>query len=343
MDAAELQKMADRILDSHLQGRRKGSYTVDNLVALLTTAQEHRAQLLHCLQDRLLNALVRPPVELASRAVRDPSVIEVIMSAFAQVGEAQTLFLELFDYFPPEEPILMKNWARQVLPTMTSAILLHRDQLPSHFFASLKARCELYLQDSRWQLFGIDQPHEGLLLTVTQLKDAIEELEFSDFEAKLKAAAKTVVSSPSIHVALQDEDSSDGRVPHQIADALSKADDYLRSKGQFDPKIAGDLLRSSIDEAHRAIVDELSSAEAPFSGRDKDGVRREYMREQGFISPAEEKFFSSVYTLISVEGTHRLDAPRETVLLMHQTVAGYIQLLFRRLTDRNKRKAAAGR
>ena len=341
MDAAELQKMADRILDRYLQGRRQGSYTVDNLVALLTTAQEHRAHLLHCLRDRLLDALVRPPVELASRMVRDPSVIEVVMDTFAQVGEAQSLFLQLFEYFPPEEPILLRNWTRQVLPTMTSAVLLHRDQLPSSFLASLKAQCELYIQDPRRQLFGIDQLHEGLLLAVTQLKDAIEDVEFSEFEAKLKAAAKTLGSSPPIDVAPQDQEGITGRVPRQIAEALSKADDCLRSKGQFDPKIAGDLLRTSIDVAHRAIVDELCSSEAPFSGQDKDGARREYLREQGFISPAEEKFFSSVYTLISNEGTHRLDAPRETFLLMHQTVAGYIELLFQRLTSRNKREAAA--
>lgn len=73
--------------------------------------------------------------------------------------------------------------------------------------------------------------------------------------------------------------------------------------------------------------------QAPFSGKDSDGDRRAYMRGQGFITAAEEEFFSAIYRLLSREGTHKLIAARETVLLMETTVAGYLRLLLRRLSD----------
>jgi hypothetical protein len=169
------------------------------------------------------------------------------------------------------------------------------------------------------------------------LRDAIEEIEFSKFETKLKASAKMIGSRKS-HLVARPENFTE-QIPAEIARALSKAEEHLRQKGEFDPKIAGDLLRASMEEAHRAIVNDLSPAKAPYSGPDKDGARREYLLKQRFISPAEEQFFSCVYSLISKEGSHRLIAPRETVLLMHQTVAGYIQLLFRRLPSWKSRNA----
>jgi hypothetical protein len=147
-----------------------------------------------------------------------------------------------------------------------------------------------------------------------------------------------MIGSRKSHLVARPENFTE-QIPAEIARALSKAEEHLRQKGEFDPKIAGDLLRTSMDEAHRAIIDKLSSPKAPYSGADKDGARRGYLREREFISPAEDQFFSAVYSLISKEGSHRLIAPRETVLLMHQTVTGYIQLLFRRLSSWKSRNA----
>ena len=175
MDSAQLQSQADRILDSHLQGLRETSYTIDNLIALLTTAQEQKSLLLHYLwDDRLVSALYKPPVKLASGRVREPSVIEVIMCVFAQLGEAQKPFLQLFGHFHSDQPILVENWIQQVIPTMTFALHGHRNHFSSDFLSSLKVQCELYLDDRRRRLAGIDYLDERFILAMKQLRNAID-------------------------------------------------------------------------------------------------------------------------------------------------------------------------
>jgi hypothetical protein len=62
------------------------------------------------------------------------------------------------------------------------------------------------------------------------------------------------------------------------------------------------------------------------------------MREGGFITQPEEVFFSAIYSLISREASHRLIAPRETVLLLQRTVFSYLLLLSERL---HKHRATA--
>ena len=84
-----------------------------------------------------------------------------------------------------------------------------------------------------------------------QLQEAIEEVEFGEFEKKLRAPSDESATAGSAVAAYQD-------VPAPIIRALAKAEESLHSKGEFDPTIAGDLLRSSIDEAHREIVARLS-------------------------------------------------------------------------------------
>jgi hypothetical protein len=64
---------------------------------------------------------------------------------------------------------------------------------------------------------------------------------------------------------------------------------------------------------------------------DKDGASRIYMREVEFINDAGEQFFSSIYTLLSREGTHRLLALKETILVMCRTIKDYLSLLVRGL------------
>jgi len=90
-----------------------------------------------------------------------------------------------------------------------------------------------------------------------------------------------------------------------------------------------------MDEAHREIVRRLESLSSrPYKGEDKDGTRRAYMRDVGFISQPEEELFSAIYSFISREASHKLIAPRETVLLLHHTVTSYLLLLTERLDKR---------
>jgi hypothetical protein len=119
-----------------------------------------------------------------------------------------------------------------------------------------------------------------------------------------------------------------------IADALEKAAEHLTGHGQFDSKTGADLIRTSIDETHREIVNHLISVYGGAPDHDKDGARRAYMRQCGFITPPEEKFFSAIYSLVSEEASHKLLAERETALFMHVTVSHYIRLLVERLSRR---------
>jgi len=146
----------------------------------------------------------------------------------------------------------------------------------------------------------------------------IEEIEFRRFEAKLKKNGTN-------------EDPSE-LLPAEIARALVTAEELLKAEGEFDAKQAGDLLRTSIDEFHRWVVSQVQklAGGAP-EQPDKDGSRRAYMKAVGFISQAEEELFSGLYTFISKEATHKLVAPRETVLFVHRTVTNYLLLLARRL------------
>ena len=115
---------------------------------------------------------------------------------------------------------------------------------------------------------------------------------------------------------------------------MREAREYLRSDGILDPKKAADLMRTSIDESHREIVTKLVTLTGrPYTGANRDGARRAYFREVGFVSEPEEKFFSAIYSLLSEEGSHKLIAPRETMLVMEQTVMSYLLLLLRRLRD----------
>ncbi len=94
-----------------------------------------------------------------------------------------------------------------------------------------------------------------------------------------------------------------------------------------------------MDETHRSIVEELAKIkQESYPGKNKDFDRSAYMRQVGFISPPEEKFITCVYSLISEEASHKLEAPKETVLVLQATVHNYLLLLLKRLSDWKTRK-----
>ena len=132
-------------------------------------------------------------------------------------------------------------------------------------------------------------------------------------------------------------------LPSDIGSAIKEASDYLRSEGEFNPKIAADLLRTSLDTAHRRIVDTLQGlVDQTYKGGEKDGSRRAFMREVGFISPPEEKFFTAIYALLSEEATHKLIAPKESIRMLKVVVSGYLRLLFRRVESWPERAGSTG-
>jgi len=182
----------------------------------------------------------------------------------------------------------------------------------------------------------------ALLSYVAELKRAIEKAEFTRFERQLRSAIQ-VAPTPKV----TEEKSELAALNPNIEEALKEAGEYLRGGETFGPKKfnskkAADLLRSCLDEAHREIVKRLvEKTGSPYAGGEKDGSRRQYFRNVGFISEPEEKFFSAIYTLLSEEATHKLIAPRETVLVMGQTVQSYLLLLVRRLSSFSPQKPGA--
>lgn len=169
-----------------------------------------------------------------------------------------------------------------------------------------------------------------------QLERTAEHIEFERFAKSLSDGA----TSPRNIGAPVEPRAADTGLGLKVAGALKEAEQRLRSEGEFDPKTAADLIRSAMEEAHREFVTELETVtKKPYAGDDKDGARRNYMREAGFITQPEEVFFSAIYGLISREGSHRLIAPRETVLLLHQIVFSYLMLLTERLRKHKVRQA----
>ncbi len=156
----------------------------------------------------------------------------------------------------------------------------------------------------------------------------MKQIEFERFEETIVGTTQEASPATDLHGLLVS-----AGLDLSLAEAVETAKD-LRSTGAFDTKIGGDLLRTSIDVAHRALVAEIEKITGtPYAGRDKDGERRVYLRTVGIMTLAEEKFFSAIYTYISEESSHKLDAVKETMLVVERTVTDYLILLLRRFLD----------
>lgn len=342
METEEVQLAADTILDFHRRGQRNVPDTVKNIVALLRKAPEHRNWLVfQYLWDLLALELEKPPLKLTSSRVVDPCVIEVVMRTFIAIGEAPKAFTRLFERLrvftglfghlqPPEGQTLMNNWTQHVLPIVGMFISSEPDKLQPEFLQNVSALCDTYLSDRSRRLIGVDKIDERLLFAMQQLRQTIDEINFSRFESDLRSTASDTNPSEDESRTAGDGFIAEG-TPPEVLRALSEAGEYLHSDGEFKPKIAADLLRACIDTAHRAVIAELGREAPPFTENDNDGQRRIYMRKAEFISLPEEKFFSAIYTLLSEEASHKLVAEKETVLVMNLTIGAYIRLLFRRL------------
>jgi hypothetical protein len=209
-------------------------------------------------------------------------------------------------------------------------MLHHAERFTQATLDGAKAHCA---PQSFWggaRIRGVEIP-QVLIEAAADLERTIEQIEFSRFAETLGEQRQ----GPRAQASELEGLLTAAGMPTQIKTAMEQAESYLRGTGPFDPKHAADLIRTCMDETHRRVVSELETITGQkYTGRDLDGDRRTYMRRVNFINEDEEKFFSCVYTLISREGSHRLLAPRETVLVMERTVRGYLLLLLRRLLAR---------
>jgi hypothetical protein len=341
MDEVEVRSKIDKILDFHRKGLRDIEQTVTNLNNLCTTLDTaFQDKVFGYLFSVLVQHLSQEPLPKTDERVRDPSIIRVIMRAISQFGPAPRMFIQLFAYLDSDNARVTKNWGDDVFPELVLAIYAQPDRLPQGALNEIKANTVLHSAQLRRNLIR-GGPIPSYISGAANLERAIEDLEFKRFEKALSHEASTAVanrqqlSQPSDTREQLETYLKDLNLDPSIGKAMMEARNYLSAQGAFDPKKAADLIRSSMDQMNRGIVGALTELSGQaFAEKDSDGGRRHYMRKVKFITLAEEEFFSAVYSLISKEGTHKLDAPKETVLVLERTISDYLLLLARRLSDR---------
>jgi hypothetical protein len=335
MDEIEIRSSITKILDGHYRGQRNYDVTATNLKNLYNAIDsQSQSKFFEPLWLDLVYQLDRGPLPEMQGVCRYPSVIRVVMRVIADFGPIE-LFAQLFGHINFGNPAVLKNWDRDILDEMVIAIQRYPDRFSQNMLDELKRNAALNAGLAESDMICVEVP-ANLRSNFVRLQETIERIEFERFEKALASKASQNVRQPET---FSNEEELSKYLNNQglemsIGDAMREAREYLLATGTFDPKKAADLIRSSIEEMHRGIVSTLVNLTGEaFTQKNSDGGRRLYMRNANFISLAEETFFSAIYTLISEEATHKLVAPKETVLLLEQTVSGYLLLLARRLSD----------
>ncbi len=315
----------DRILQSLDQQIRGAEQTLVNLKSLLSPLDEIRRG--ECL-DYLFSLLVR---RVRGRYSPDHNSLQIqriaigiLFRVLSQFGRVEMTLCKIIGFLDVDSSDVTNNWINCVSQEITSAVYTYSDVLSQEALDTLREHAALFSHPGS----DLARAMPAFSPYVMQLDRAIENAEFSRFEKQLRGAQ--VMPAPDAG----DEQLATGGPEHPVAAAMKEAADYLRSDGIFNPKKAADLMRTSIDESHREVVSRLVTVTGTQCiDANKDGARRAYLRKIGFISEPEERFFSAIYTLLSEEASHKLIAPRETMLVMEQTVHNYLSLLKRRLSS----------
>jgi hypothetical protein len=244
------------------------------------------------------------------------------LSCLAELCPAQQLLELVLSRFPIGNESMIEIWVREMLPELQWNLIRCPERVDADAINRIKAQAALVRASTHTY-------PPSAVSALEQLERTAEHIEFERFANNLSTGA-----------AAPRDATGDAALGPKVTGALMEASQRLRSDGEFDPKTAADLIRTAMEEAHREFVTELEVVtKTPYAGDDKDGARRNYMRAVSFITKPEEVFFSAIYGLISREGSHRLIAPRETVLLLHQTVFSYLLLLTERLRKYKARQA----
>lgn len=314
-----------QILREYRKGREKVDGTVELLEAL-HASQSPTDQVI--LLEWLWSELQADFLEVRQGKPANNTVFPVVIYAWAQFGNTALLAPKVFSLLTWNNPTDVEVWVKQVAPPFSFALQKYARRFSEPTLGQINSYTAPYKFAKDAQLFGrlFDKT---LAEAVTKIDEIIERTGFEKFKRSLLGNISKTSSRVDLAELLVELGFGPG-----VADAMEKANDYLETAGTFEPKAAADLVRTSIDEIHRETVKALVDlTHSPFSGKDSDGERRAYMRDQGFITTAEEEYFSAIYRLLSRERTHKLIAARETVLLMASTVAGYLRLLLKRLSE----------
>ncbi len=314
---ASIPEQIDRILLAYKKGNRPHHVTFENLNILYQGLDElNRTQFFEHLQHLFETEMVDGRWQ-KDIGVETVSVGQLIVWSFTDFGPFEQFVEKLSQLFEPTDARKSLFWSG-AFRDIGSRILLNYPIVTRGVLDFLGAECRKPRQHATESL------SLEIVETLQQLEKQIEEVEFLQFETHLKARAFLVSTAPTATAAAVP-------IPKDIDNAIETAKSYLRTNGSFDPKIAADLIRTCMDTAHRKIVQEIEPRVGRLCRGDKDAHRRSFMREVGFTTAPEDKFFAAIYTLLSEEASHKLVAPKETVLVMETVVTLYLQLLFRRL------------
>ncbi|MGH9375495.1 MAG: hypothetical protein ACRD1J_04950 [Terriglobia bacterium] len=335
-----IQETVDRILDGYIQRHAEFEPTVELLRRYFgKLSSDEQKRMFDRLWEKFLHALDKTRKPSKTTGLR-PDICPVVIRACAVFGPTDELPFHLFAPFGSNGDEIFEVWARHVYPQLIVSLSECEGRFSQATLDTIKACCAqvisgkaihpsspVYEEDNAPKSSSLPK---AILEAVKGLERIIEDIEFKRFARTLERQDRRAVTEKDELLIL----AGDLEIDATVLAALKRAEILLQDTGPFDPKSAADLLRSAIDSEHRGIVRSLEQRTGkPYEGGDRDGARRTYMRTLGFISEPEEQFFSAIYTLISKEASHKLITPKETVLVMHQTVCDYLLLLLRRLSQ----------
>jgi hypothetical protein len=325
MHDADIEAKIDKILDSQDKGIREFEHTLENLKVLLSPLNERqRKRYLDYLFTLLVRRIRQTPPADPSSIDRQRRSISVLFRIQYEFGLVDMTLCKIIGFLDVDDRNVVTNWKNCITQDINHAVYQYADTLEQGTLDALKDHLAMYSHGG---------PYERLMHAsvafVGQLKRAIDNAEFSRFERQLRASTPDSPTNEEV----SGQAATTGLSP-AVLGAMKEAGEYLRSEGPFNPKKAADLMRASVEETGRDIVARLEVLTSTrYAGSDKDFDRRTYFRKVGFINVAEEKFFGAIYGLLSGEGTHKLVAPRETILVMERTVRECLLLLVHRLSD----------
>jgi len=328
MNSVRTYDSVQKIFEGHDRGHCDLECSVGLLEVLWRQATEDGRK---DIENALWTTLSSRPLKAGKRVGNYmPDVLRVVIRAIASFGPTANLPSLVFGRLLWQDAELAGVWAQGLCHELSYSMFHQADRFAQGTLDATKALCATYTFARTAQLTGTQFP-QMVIGAAADLERIIEQIEFSRFAATLREKQP----QPETQVSALESLITTAEMPAQIKTAMEEANSYLKGTGQFDAKHAADLIRTCMDETHRAVVSELQKLTGQkYEGPDKDGHRRAYMRKMDFINEDEEKFISSIYTLISHEGTYRLLAPKETVLVMERTVRDYLMLLLRRLVAR---------
>jgi hypothetical protein len=308
----------DQVLDGYRKGFCDKAKTISRIGQIRRDLSDVEAVELYMILTNLYEASDRVRRQAGGFVVDEA---ELVVSCLAEFYPPERLTELVFSQLQTGDEQRIEKWAQVIVPEFQWSLTRCAQRFSEEALNQIKALITLVRNT-------VPPYSSTVLFAMDSLERTVEYIEFQRFEASLPGEAADVRTTDGSL-----EDPLVAGLDPTVAGAIKRAEDHLRSRDEFSAKSAADLIRSAMEEAHRVIVKQLATIKGkPYDGGEKEGARRHYMRSVDFISEPEEKFFSAIYSLLSQEGSHRLIAPRETTLLLHQTVSNYIRLLAERVS-----------